>query len=260
MAMGRASIASGNGSTAMGDETIASGESSTAMGRLTSATGFASTSLGYSTIASGFGSTAIGYSSSATNAFTVAAGRRAIANHQGAFVWADSTDTDIVSASNNSVTMRAAGGYRLFSNGAASIGVTLGAGANSWASISDRNRKKNIQPLDGRQVLEKLAELPLSTWHYDFESDDETPHIGPMAQDFKAAFYPGRDDTTITTMEFDGVALAAIQGLNHKLEEQLEQKKTEIAELRRELAELRELFKRRPTAAPAANADANPER
>jgi len=39
-----------------------------------------------------------------------------------------------------------------------------------------------------------------------------------MAQDFKAAFFPGRDDKVITTLEFDGVELAAIQGLNEKVE------------------------------------------
>jgi len=40
-----------------------------------------------------------------------------------------------------------------------------------------------------------------------------------MAQDFKAAFYPGRDDKSISTLEFDGVELAAIQGLNEKVEQ-----------------------------------------
>jgi uncharacterized coiled-coil protein SlyX len=40
-----------------------------------------------------------------------------------------------------------------------------------------------------------------------------------MAQDFKKAFYPGRDDRGISTLEFDGVELAAIQGLNQKLNE-----------------------------------------
>jgi hypothetical protein len=41
-----------------------------------------------------------------------------------------------------------------------------------------------------------------------------------MAQDFKEAFYPGRDQTWITTLEFDGVALAAIKGLSEKIEKQ----------------------------------------
>jgi len=40
-----------------------------------------------------------------------------------------------------------------------------------------------------------------------------------MAQDSIHAFYPGRSDRSITTLEFDGVELAAIQGLNQKLNE-----------------------------------------
>ena len=103
--------------------------------------------------------------------------------------------------------------------------------------ISDRNRKKNIQPLDSRAVLNKLAAVPISTWNYDFESETDTPHIGPMAQDFKAAFYPGRDNKSITTHEFDGVALAAIQGLNEKVEET----RAENTELRQQVQELKAL-------------------
>ena len=67
---------------------------------------------------------------------------------------------------------------------------------------------------------------------------DITPHIGPMAQDFKAAFYPGSDDKSITTLEADGVAFAAIQGLNQKLKEQ----KAENAELKVRLEKLEQLL------------------
>jgi len=76
-------------------------------------------------------------------------------------------------------------------------------------------------------------------WNYKWEANTNTPHIGPMAQAFKAAFYPGRDDKSITTLEFDGVELAAIQGLNQKLE----QKETEITELKQQLNELKVLVK-----------------
>jgi hypothetical protein len=39
-----------------------------------------------------------------------------------------------------------------------------------------------------------------------------------MAQDFHAAFGVGPDDKHIATVDADGVALAAIQGLNQKVE------------------------------------------
>jgi uncharacterized coiled-coil protein SlyX len=67
--------------------------------------------------------------------------------------------------------------------------------------------------------LDKLAAIPIQQWNYKWESDKDVPNIGPMAQDFKKAFYPGRDDRGISTLEFDGVELAAIQGLNQKLNE-----------------------------------------
>jgi len=66
-------------------------------------------------------------------------------------------------------------------------------------------------------VLEKVVALPLSSWNY--KADTTTRHVGPMAQDFYAAFNVGPDDKHIATVDADGVALAAIQGLNQKLNE-----------------------------------------
>ena len=66
-------------------------------------------------------------------------------------------------------------------------------------------------------------------------------HVGPMAQDFHAAFGLGGDDKHINTVDADGVALAAIQGLNQKVEKELKQKDAKIAALERELGELRQL-------------------
>lgn len=146
-----------------------------------------------------------------------AAGRQAKANHQGAFVWGDSTVADIASTNANSVTMRASGGYRLFSNSGATVGAYLAPGGGSWTAMSDRNAKENFTPVDPEKVLEHVTELPLSTWNYKSQ-DAAIRHMGPMAQDFKAAFNVGESDTGITTIDADGVALAAIQGLNRKLE------------------------------------------
>jgi hypothetical protein len=113
----------------------------------------------------------------------------------------------------------------------------------AWAAISDRDAKKNFQALKGKEILEKLATLPIQRWNYKWESDHDVPHIGPVAQDFKAAFYPGRDDRTITTLEFDGVALAAIQGLNQKVEEL----KRQNQQLQQRLQKLEALLEGRAT-------------
>ena len=103
--------------------------------------------------------------------------------------------------------------------------------------ISDRNAKKNFRSVNTVAVLGKLAAIPIERWNYKWEKDGDVPHLGPMAQDFKGAFYPGRDDKNISTLEFHGVELAAIQGLNQKLEE----KDTEIQALKRNVAELKQL-------------------
>ena len=191
-----------------------------------------------------------GDSNTATN-YAFAAGRRASAIHVGAFVWGDnSTNVIVSSTASNSVTMRAAGGYRLYSSAATNAGVFLAAGGTAWAVISDRNVKKDFAPIDRRGILEKLAAMPITQWHYQWEEESITPHIGPMAQDFKAAFYPGSDDKSITTQDADGVALAAIQGLNEKVESgkrkaetQIEKLTAENAELKAQLTELKILVK-----------------
>jgi hypothetical protein len=134
----------------------------------------------------------------------------------GAFVWADSTMADMASVANNSVTFRAGGGYRLFTNGSASSGVSLSSGSGSWASMSDRNQKENLVSVDTQAVLEQVGQLPLSTWNY-ISQNDRIRHIGPMAQDFHAAFGVGENDTTITAVDGDGVSLAAIQALYERV-------------------------------------------
>lgn len=188
-----------------------------------------------------------GRDNSAGANYAFAAGRRAKANHVGSFVWSDSGDADTASASANSVTFRAAGGVRFFSNAAMDAGVSLaGAGGTSWATISDRNVKKNFAAVDGQEVLDRLAALPMQRWNYRWEADGDVPHIGPMAQDFKAAFYPGRDDKSITTLEMDGVELAAIQGLNERLKE----KDAQLAALEERLAALEQQLQARAGVGP----------
>jgi hypothetical protein len=48
-----------------------------------------------------------------------------------------------------------------------------------------------------------------------------------VAQDFHAAFGLGADDKRIATLDSSGVALAAIQGLNQKLEADAQAKEAE---------------------------------
>jgi len=109
--------------------------------------------------------------------------------------------------------------------------------ANSFTTTSDRNVKENFAPVDPREVLDRVATLPISRWN--FKTDGSTRHIGPMAQDFYQTFNVGADDKHIATVDEEGVALAAIQGLNDKLKE----KDAQIDSLEKRLAELEKLVK-----------------
>ena len=132
-------------------------------------------------------------------------------------------------------------------NGACCSGVPVPRGqeycaeSGSQCPISDRNAKRDIVPVDSERLLEQVAELPISEWSYRTESS--VRHIGPMAQDFHAAFSTGEGDTCIPTVDENGVALAAIQALYRRvvrLDENSRLLRTENAELRREVARLRE--------------------
>jgi hypothetical protein len=101
---------------------------------------------------------------------------------------------------------------------------------------SDRDAKEQFTPVDARVVLDKVAALPVMEWAY--KGGDGARHLGPVAQDFKAAFGLGADDKHIATVDADGVALAAIQGLNQKLEEQ----RAENTELKKRLERLEMLL------------------
>ncbi len=68
--------------------------------------------------------------------------------------------------------------------------MSLSGGSGSWSSLSDRDLKENFQTVDSRRLLETLSQVPVSTWNYKAQAID-IRHIGPMAQDFSAAFGVG---------------------------------------------------------------------
>ena len=174
-----------------------------------------------------------GSSNEANGNYSFAAGCRANADHEGSFVWGDSTNADVASTGNDRFAVRAKGGVYLYTNDALTAGVYIAGGSSSWSTVSDKAMKDNIRPVDVREVLNRLSSVPISRWNYKAQ-DPEIEHIGPMAQDFYAAFGLGIDDKHINTIDPDGVALAAIQGLYELVKE----KDAEIAELGTEKAAL----------------------
>jgi hypothetical protein len=134
----------------------------------------------------------------------------------------------------------APGGTRVLTNAAATTGVSIAAGSGSWSTLSDRSAKRDLERVEGSDVLERLVAMPVYRWRY-IEERSAAAHMGPVAQDFRAAFGLGDDEKTIATVDADGVALAAIQGLNAKLERALGERDAEIAALRGQVARVAEL-------------------
>jgi hypothetical protein len=174
---------------------------------------------GQNNVASGQNATVPGgQQNTAGGALSFAAGYYAQANHQGTFVWADTSGGPFASFANNQFSVRASGGVLLFTKSDLSTGCTLPAGSGTWSCSSDRSVKENFASVDGGEVLSRLAEVPIESWNYEGQ-DASIRHMGPMAQDFYAAFGLGEDKLHISTVDADGVALAAIQGLYEIVQE-----------------------------------------
>jgi hypothetical protein len=71
-------------------------------------------------------------------------------------------------------------------------------------------------PATPEAILDQLSRLPISTWRYRWDPDD-VRHLGPMAQDFAAAFGLGEDERVIDSTDGQGVALAAIKAVYERV-------------------------------------------
>jgi len=170
---------------------------------------------GFNSAASGnFATIPGGYVNSAAGTYSFAAGARASAAQTGTFVWSDGSDGDAILTSSAAYQFlaRASGGFTLWTNAGSTVGARLAPGSGTWASASDRNLKADVARIDDAAVLEKVATLPIERWSY--KSERGVRHVGPMAQDFYAAFKVGEDDKHITSIDEDGIALAAIKALH----------------------------------------------
>jgi trimeric autotransporter adhesin len=240
-AFGDQLVVSGVDAAAFGASNTVSGTVGFSAGNSNECSAFACIAIGHTNRAAGQSSVALGERVHASANWSVALGRRAHSNHTGSFTWADASTTDSLrSSANNRFHTRAAGGYRLFTNSAATIGVSLASSGNSWASLSDRNRKEDFAGVDGEDVLKRLRNVPVSTWTF-VGVDDPVRHIGPMAQDWHAAFGLKPDSLMIDRGDIDGVSLVAIQALEARTSAQAERIRELEARQDRQAAEIAEL-------------------
>jgi len=73
-------------------------------------------------------------------------------------------------------------------------------------------------PVNGFEVMAKVSALPVATWRYRWEPAG-VRHLGPMAQDWHAAFGLGKGNTTIPMVDAHGVLVVAIQALHRQVGE-----------------------------------------
>ncbi|MCY1036835.1 tail fiber domain-containing protein [Corallococcus sp. BB11-1] len=255
-AFGDACEASGTVAVCLGSANKAPGTASFVMGASSVASGFASVSMGYTNTSSGQGSVALGYRVAANADYSTALGYRASSGgYEGSFIWADASLQSPTAVSNtaaNQFMVRAAGGVRLRTRSDLGTGCDLPAGSGVFSCTSDRATKEDFRRVDGEEVLAKVAAMPVESWRYKAEADG-VRHMGPVAQDFRAAFGLGPDDKSIGLLDIDGVNMVAIQALARRTQE-LSAKSAEVDTLKAELAELKRSLSRLEAAVHARGA------
>ncbi|HYR08650.1 MAG TPA: tail fiber domain-containing protein, partial [Longimicrobium sp.] len=243
-----------------GSAVTVSGTAGFSAGAQNVCSGFACTAIGYTVRAGGQGSVALGYRTSAIGDYTVALGYRASSNNvcpagpdvgtpcKGTFAAGDESTTDSVrNQTSNEFRIRYNGGIRLRVSTAAN-GNTPGAGGNvgcdltvavpSWTCASSRTLKEGFEPVDGEDVLSRIRGIPITTWRM-IGGEGDVRHLGPVAEDFYAAFPLGLGETTIGMGDIDGVNLAAAKALEARtvrLQQQLDDRTARVQALEALLA------------------------
>jgi hypothetical protein len=191
----------------------------------------------YSAVLGGIGNTALGIAS-------FAGGTNAIARYDGCFVWRGYEGGQVTSPlecdREDQFLVRARGGVKLCVDVGKCCTLQLVGGVPQWDCVlfpSDRNSKLNATDVDPLLILERVASLEVSTWSY--KDVPAVKHIGPMAQDFYDLFGFGASRETISPQDLIGVTLAAVQGLNIKVDSEVEALKRQVEEQNREIEQLR---------------------
>jgi hypothetical protein len=156
-----------------------------------------STAIGAEASAGFSNSTAIGFQASVTGSNRMAFGNESVTN----WIFGRTTVT-------------AGRALEVGTNNTNGNGAYLTTGG-TWTNNSDINLKEDITKLSAQDILQKIAGMSITRWKYKGTNEY---HIGPMAQDFYAAFQTGTDNKSISSIDPAGVSLLAIQALMEKIE------------------------------------------
>ena len=145
-------------------------------------------------------------------------GRGARARHPGAVVIGDSTAAEIGSRGPDEVRSQ------------------MPIYAPAFHTTSTQAAKTDIEPVDCETVLDGVRSLPIYRWR--FTDLDDGHHVGPMAEDFHDRFELDQSGETIASVDADGIAMAAIQGLLDRYETARERLEDDLQERRERVAAL----------------------
>ncbi len=245
--MGRDARAYGRHSSSFGDSSIADGQYSFALNQ-GYAPGMAAAAFGRGE-AYGPSALAAGLETGANGPTSVALGTNVQVPYEvpGSFVFGDyrPAAASRMTGGAHQFNVRVDSFAEFVSNAAATTGVRLDVG--SWQSTSDRRLKAHFRPLAGERVLARLAHLPIREWNY-VTQDATIRHLGPTAQGFQAAFGLGESPRQISTVDADGIALAALRAVEARtraVDKAHRDRRREVAELGARLDRLEGLLKGR---------------
>ncbi len=194
---------------------------------------FASSDSGYGIYAYSNSNYAL-YAASATANGIYASGDKAIyaESDQGYAVYAKSTEGVGVY------------GYSAYGNAgyfAGNVIVDKTLTVRTLTYSSDKNLKTDVRQIDANDLLQRVSELPITSWNY--KTEPHKRHVGPMAQDFHAAFgLNGDDETHISEVDIAGVSLAAIKALNSEMKAENAELRATVATQARTVADMKQQF------------------
>lgn len=99
------------------------------------------------------------------------------------------------------------------------IGSAAQTAASMYLLLSSRSAKEIGPEADGEEVLRGVRGLEVGRWKYreDAVPEDQSPHIGPYAEDFAETFGVG-DGRHISMIDAIGVLFASVKALTDKVD------------------------------------------